>query len=150
MMTHEYTNSEILVGDPLFEQVMRLRGDVLDKTVNAKAQAYPTDGDKNPANRHFVTTCHDDVVATVRFDTQPDGSALVRRMAVDPMYRRKGIGKALLLFGEQAVKQRGVSVCTLHSRMGAIDFYTSLGYKKDGNVYIAENDKNIGMVKELA
>ena len=57
MMTHEYTNSEILVGDPLFEQVMRLRGDVLDKTVNAKAQAYPTDGDKNPANRHFVTTC---------------------------------------------------------------------------------------------
>lgn len=53
-------------------------------------------------------------------------------IAVDPAYRRRGIGKSLLAAGESWAKEQGAAGIRLvsgESRTGAHAFYRSLGYQ---------------------
>lgn len=61
--------------------------------------------------------------------------ACVTDVAVSPAYRRKGVGKALMLALEDICRREGSAFLTLEvreSNLGAIALYRSLGFEKAG------------------
>jgi ribosomal protein S18 acetylase RimI-like enzyme len=70
------------------------------------------------------------------YDTPPNQAhrAEVRKLLVDPDFRRQGIGRALMAEVERQASQLGRSLITLDTRTGdkAEPLYASLGYKTAG------------------
>ncbi|MBI1919288.1 GNAT family N-acetyltransferase [Candidatus Microgenomates bacterium] len=57
------------------------------------------------------------------------GLSRVYWLAIDPIFQRKGIGRALLGKWEEIVKNLGVHAVHLYSAQHNINFYKKLGYK---------------------
>jgi len=65
-------------------------------------------------------------------DTQWNGIAIVWELHVDPSYRRRGIGRALLEAVEDAARSKGlrmVSIEVQSTNVPALDFYRACGYE---------------------
>lgn len=60
----------------------------------------------------------------------------LRQMAVDPAWRSRGIGGALLRYAEQQARARGFAECILHARGNAVPFYLDAGYQLRGGPFI--------------
>lgn len=63
--------------------------------------------------------------------------ARIEALVVDPTYRRKGIGKALINSAEEHAKKQKCATIDLTSgvkraQMGTHDFYKALGYNNEG------------------
>jgi len=54
----------------------------------------------------------------------------VRGMAVDPEYRGRGIGQALLIEIERLARERGVKTLWANCRTAAVGFYSRSGWSK--------------------
>jgi predicted N-acetyltransferase YhbS len=69
------------------------------------------------------------LVGTVRGESLEDGSVVVRRLAVLPQWRGRGIGSALVRACEDAYpKARRFELFTGAGPEGAVDMYERLGY----------------------
>lgn len=83
------------------------------------------------------------------------GEVYINNVAVSKPFRRKGIGKGLLLFLEKIARSKDASFITLEvreSNFPAISLYTSLGYKivgKRKDFYRDPNEDAILMTKNL-
>lgn len=88
--------------------------------------------------RTFVADIDGDVVGFVTTVEAlsinlPNGYIKINGLAVLPEYRRRGIGKMLMVRVEELAKERGVSFIGLASgfqRTEAHEFYEHLGYEK--------------------
>lgn len=92
------------------------------------------------------------IVSTVRLIPSPeydDDTYLVQRMATDHGYRRRCIGADVLTEAEQIVKEKGAKRIILHSRIGAVAFYQSMGYVSTGRTKTYNGDENLEMKKEV-
>ena len=86
--------------------------------------------------------------ATGRFRPYQNG-AKIERVAILPTHRRSGYGKALMLFIEEAAKNRGYQTLSLNAQCHAQRFYESLGYKASGDIFLEENIEHILMNKTI-
>ncbi len=62
----------------------------------------------------------------------------VHRLAIDPLYHRQGIAKAMMCFAESYAKSLGctaIRLDTRHDNIGALKLYDSLGYIHRGHVH---------------
>lgn len=68
-------------------------------------------------------------------------------IAVDKDYRKKGIGKKIMLFLHKKAEKKKYKLLFLEARRNAVKFYKKLGYITKGNFYIHPKDgiKNIRM-----
>lgn len=73
----------------------------------------------------------------------------LRQMAVDPAYRSRGIGGALLRYAEQQARARGFVECMLHARESAVPFYLKAGYLGCGDLFIEVSVPHLLMRKRL-
>jgi tRNA threonylcarbamoyladenosine biosynthesis protein TsaE len=74
-------------------------------------------------------------VACLRWDLAPNGDLHVRRLAVEPEFQRRGLGRALMAWAEGEARRRGcesVSVGVRVALPGNLDFYRELGYEVMG------------------
>ena len=82
------------------------------------------------------------------------GQADIMNVAVDPEYRRKGIGRELIIALVDALKAQGVTIALLEVRVSnlpAITLYESLGFTKVGcrkNYYFNPKEDAYIMRKE--
>lgn len=53
----------------------------------------------------------------------------LRGMAVDPEYRKKDIGRKLVNFSENELRNRNVEILWCNAREIAVDFYKKLGFE---------------------
>lgn len=86
---------------------------------------------KNPQARYLVAKSGNQVVGYCGSWDVID-ELHVTNIAVDPTYRRKGLGKMLMLEMLKAAKDRGMRCSTLEVRAGnepAIKLYKQLGYE---------------------
>lgn len=60
----------------------------------------------------------------------------VGRVAVLPEYRRRGVGRAVMLAMHGLARERGASGITLAAQLHAIGFYERLGYTARGDVFL--------------
>ena len=130
--------------------VLRLRYEVLDKTVGLPEKTEVSNMDKNPATIHMAAFDSGTVVSTVRFDQYPDEETyLVRRMATQPDRQGEGIGTVVFRAAEQLAIKNGARKVMLHARLGAVSFYEHLGYTLTGAVAVHDGDENPEMIKEI-
>lgn len=71
----------------------------------------------------------------------------LRQMAVDKDYQNHGIGKKLVLFAQNYIKNQKISKIILHSRKTAIGFYKKLGFSTQGKEFIEVGIPHILMKK---
>ena len=116
-----------------------------------------------PTRIHQKIRCPDNIVLTARVDNVIAGFAIMyvgmdearlNLLAVDPGYRRKGIGRRLVEWLEQSALVAGVSVVYLEVRagsLGAQKFYERLGYVRVQRVrgYYAGLEPALRMARDL-
>lgn len=101
-------------------------------------QGVPEDrevDDLDPVSTHFLARdLSGNPVGTARL--LPDGR--VGRVAVLFPWRRRGVGKALMLSAIGASRARGDRILRLHAQTHSIPFYESLGFVAFGEVFEEE------------
>ncbi|RLG59523.1 ribosomal-protein-alanine N-acetyltransferase [Candidatus Geothermarchaeota archaeon] len=92
------------------------------------------------------------VIANSRFFRKEEGEIV--SIAVKPKYRRKGIGKRLMLEAIRYLKSKGVKRVGLEVREGnkeAISFYELIGFKKAYVIprYYSDGENAVKMFKQI-
>ena len=73
----------------------------------------------------------------------------MRQVAVHPDHQRMGIGRALVEYSEKLSAFKGFSKIVLHARATAVDFYKSLNYNQEGDVFEEVGIPHFNMWKNL-
>jgi GNAT superfamily N-acetyltransferase len=77
---------------------------------------------------HLMAWCGQRLIGVGRLHFNSADEAQVRFMAVEPDWRRKGAGSAILHKLERQAAKRGANRVVLNARQDAIEFYRSHGY----------------------
>jgi len=122
-------------------RLVDLRRSVLrDGRVDLPA-SYPTDGE--PSSLHLGVSAPDGTVVagvTVVVDPWPGFATLrLALMAVDPGFQGRGIGRCLVEAVQERAEEAGLDVWAA-ARVGALGFYTGLGFVSRGDAYVGPMD----------
>ncbi|HEU0291635.1 MAG TPA: GNAT family N-acetyltransferase [Anaerolineales bacterium] len=82
---------------------------------------------------------------------QSNGAVWIATIAVDPRFRRRGIGSALMLECERRVSMPVIKLTARISNQGAIRMYESLGYRTSDiwRAYYSDGEDGLVMSKTL-
>ena len=99
---------------------------------------------------HFLLYIDGNAVATMRAVPEGNGVYHIGRVAVLKSYRKQGLGKELLLYAENYLKEIGAKKLFVSAQKRAIPFYEKIGFDKKGKEYLEEDYPHIYMEKELS
>lgn len=121
--------------DQMDESMYSGRADASEGVLRAVYEAILADPDQRlllaEDGDRLVGSAH--VMALRHFGRSLSRSAVVEGVVVDPAYRRKGVGAALMRAAADAAREAGCYKLTLTSnlaRTGAHRFYSRLGWKR--------------------
>ena len=99
---------------------------------------------------HVVALCDGVVVGTGRLvPGEAPEQARVGRMAVDAVWRHRGVGSRLLRLLEQAALAGGYRRVYLHAQTHAAPFYSTLGYQPEGDIFFEAGIEHVTNVDEF-
>ena len=98
---------------------------------------------------HMVVKDGDRVIGTARVLFLDAGLAKIERMAILPPFRRRGIGKGIISFLSEELKNRQVEQVILHAQYAVVAFYKSCGFEETGSPFWEAGIKHIKMQKQL-
>ena len=78
------------------------------------------------------------------------GVARLSRVAVDPAFRRRGVGRALVDAAERFAREAGATRVSLHAQLPVRGLYDAAGYEQRGEPFIEEGIEHVVMDKRLA
>jgi len=98
---------------------------------------------------HMVVKDGQRVIGTARIQFLTDNQAKLERMAILEHYRRKGIGKEMLLFLDTVWKDKQVQQVTIHAQLEVVPFYKLCGFDELGLPFHEAGIKHIKMRKQV-
>jgi predicted GNAT family N-acyltransferase len=98
---------------------------------------------------HVVVKDGQKVIGTARVQFLTDNQAKLERMAVLKHYRRKGIGKEMLLFLDAVWKDNKVQQVIIHAQFKVVSFYKLCGFDELGLPFREAGIKHMKMRKRL-
>jgi len=98
---------------------------------------------------HMVVKDGERVIGSARVQFLADNQAKLERMAVLKRYRRKGIGKGMLLFLDAVWKDKQVQQVIIHAQFEVVPFYKLCGFDGFGLPFREAGIKHIKMRKQL-
>jgi predicted GNAT family N-acyltransferase len=98
---------------------------------------------------HMVVKDGERVIGTARVQFLANNQAKLERMAILKRYRRKGIGKEILLFLDAVLKDKQVQQVIIHAQLEVVPFYKSCGFDELGLPFREAGIKHIKMRKQL-
>ncbi len=98
---------------------------------------------------HMVVKDRDKVIGTARVLFLATNQAKLERMAILKPFRRIGIGRRIISFLSEELRNRRVEQVVLHAQYSAADFYESCGFEKSGSPFCEAGIKHIKMQKQL-
>jgi len=98
---------------------------------------------------HMVVKDSERVIGTARVLFLADNQAKLERMAVLRPFRHKGIGKGIVSFLNEELKNRQLEQVTLHAQYGVVAFYKSCGFEELGMPFWEAGIKHMKMQKRL-
>ena len=98
---------------------------------------------------HMVVKDGERVIGSARVQFLADNQAKLERMAVLESYRRKGIGKEMLLFLDAVWKDKQVQQVIIHAQLEVIPFYKLCGFDEFCLPFREAGIKHIKMRKQL-
>ena len=134
-------------GTPEYEQVIKLRDDILRKPLGLSFT--PEELEKEKQNLHIAAYEDDQMLGCCMLVEEEPDMVRLRQMAVINDLQGKGIGRALMQFAENLARDRGYKKITMHARKNALGFYEKMGYRKVGNEFNEITIPHYVMEKEL-
>lgn len=98
---------------------------------------------------HMVVKDGERVIGSARVQFLSDNQAKLERMAILQRYRRKGIGRKMLLFLDAVWKDKQVQQVIIHAQFEVIPFYKLCGFDELGLPFREAGIKHIKMRKRL-
>ena len=89
------------------------------------------------------------VIGSARVQFLNNNQAKLERMAILEHYRRKGIGKELLLFLDTIWKDKHVQQVIIHAQLEVVPFYKLCGFDELGSSFQEAGIKHIEMHKQV-
>jgi len=98
---------------------------------------------------HMVVKVGEKVIGSARVQFLAGNQAKLERMAVLKRYRRKGIGKEMLLFLNTVWKDKRVQQVIIHAQLEVVPFYKLCGFDELGLPFREAGIKHIKMSKQI-
>jgi len=98
---------------------------------------------------HTVVKDGERVIGTARVQFLADNQAKLERMAVLKRYRRKGIGREMILFLEAVLKDKQAPQVIIHAQLEVVPFYKLCGFDELGLPFWEAGIEHIKMRKQL-
>ena len=98
---------------------------------------------------HVVVKDGEKVIGTARVLFLADERAKIERMAVLKPFRRQGIGRRLISFLNEELRNRGIEEVVLHAQYAVVAFYKSCGFEESGLPFWEVGIKHIEMQHPL-
>ncbi len=120
-------------GTPEYQQMVKLRDDILRKPLGLLFDKEELDNEKN--NLLMAAYEDDEMLGCCMLVEEDSQTVRLRQMAVLNDLQGKGIGRALINFAENLARDRGYQKISMHARQNSIGFYEKMGYKKVGTEF---------------
>ncbi|RYY99387.1 MAG: GNAT family N-acetyltransferase [Chitinophagaceae bacterium] len=120
-------------GSPEYDQMVKLREDILRRPLGMQLDAEELEQEKN--NILMAAYEDDQMLGCCMLVEEAPDTVRLRQMAVLNDLQGKGIGKALMTFAENLARDRGYKRITMHARKNALGFYEKMGYRKQGQEF---------------
>ena len=134
-------------GSPEYEQMLRLRYDLLRKPLGLSFDPRELEKEKDDV---LMGAFEDDRMLGCCLLAETDPKSLrLRQMAVPNNLQGKGIGRALMIFAENIARDMGYETLMMHARITAIGFYEKMGYVKKDGQFIEVTIPHVIMEKRL-
>jgi len=98
---------------------------------------------------HIVVKDEERVVGTARIQFLTNNQAKIERMAILKPFRRKGIGRRMVAFLNEELRNKQIEKVILHAQYTVVAFYKSCGFKESGLPFWEADIKHIKMQKRL-
>ncbi len=98
---------------------------------------------------HVVVKDRERVIATARVLFLANNQAKIERMAILKPFRLKGIGRKLIYYLNEELRNRQIEQVVLHAQCTVVDFYKSCGFEKSGSPFWEAGIKHIKMERRL-
>jgi len=134
-------------GTPEYEQMLKLRDDILRKPLGLSFSHDELEKEKT--NLLMAAYEDDSMLGCCMLVEEEPQTVRLRQMAVINDLQGKGIGKALMQFAENLARDRGYKKITMHARKNAVGFYEKMGYRKIGKEFQEITIPHYVMEKEL-
>jgi predicted GNAT family N-acyltransferase len=98
---------------------------------------------------HMMVKDGERVIGSARVQFLTGNQAKLERMAVLKRYRRKGIGREMLLFLDSVWKDKQVQQVIIHAQLEVVSFYKLCGFDEVGLPFQEAGIKHIKMHKQV-
>jgi predicted GNAT family N-acyltransferase len=138
---------KLVTGDVELQEAFEVRRQVFVREQNI-SEDLVFDGHDNEA-LHMVVKDGERVIGSARVKFLAGNQAKLERMAVLKRYRRKGIGKEMLLFLDTVWKDKQVQQIIIHAQLEVVPFYKLCGFDELGLPFRKAGIKHIKMRKQV-
>jgi len=134
-------------GSKEYEQMIKLRNDILRKPLHLSFEKNELDREKNDI---LIGAFEEDKMLGCCLLRRMDNDCVrLRQMAVQNNLQGKGIGASLMNFAENIARDKGYKKMIMHARKTAIGFYEKLGYSIVGQEFTEVSIPHFVMEKKL-
>ena len=140
-------NYKLVTNDRELKAAFRVRTQVF-----VEEQGIPEDLELDEYDSkalHMVVKDGDKVIGTARVLFLATNQAKLERMAVLEPFRRRGIGRRIISFLSEELRNRQVEQVVLHAQYLAVAFYESCGFEETGSPFWEAGIKHIKMRRQL-
>jgi len=136
---------KLVTGDVELQEALGVRRQVFVREQSI-SEDLVFDGHDREA-LHMVVKDGERVIGSARVQFLTDNQAKLERMAILKRYRRKGIGKEMLLFLDTVWKGNQVQQVIIHAQLEVVPFYKLCGFDEVGLPFREAGIKHIKMHK---
>jgi len=98
---------------------------------------------------HTVVKDGKRVIGTVRVLFLATNQAKLERMAILKPFRRQGVGRGIISFLNEELRNRQITQIVLHAQYPVVAFYKSCGFVESGSPFFEAGIKHIKMQRRL-
>ncbi len=98
---------------------------------------------------HMVVKDKERIIGTARIRFLATGQAKLERMAVLKHFRRRGIGRGIVSFLIEELRNRQIGQVLLHAQYSAVAFYRSCGFEESGSPFWEAGIRHIKMKRRI-
>jgi predicted GNAT family N-acyltransferase len=138
---------KLVTGDVELQQAFEVRRQVFvrEQSISEDLVFDRQDGEA----LHVVVKDGERVIGSARVQFLTDNQAKLERMAILKSYRRKGIGKEMLLFLDTVWKDKQMQQVIIHAQLEVVSFYKLCGFDELGLPFQEAGIKHIKMRKQV-
>jgi len=138
---------KLVAGDVELQEAFEVRREVFVREQDISEDLVFDEHDGEAM--HVVVKDGERVIGSARVQFLADNQAKLERMAILKRYRRKGIGKEMLLFLGSVWKDKQVQQVIIHAQLEVVPFYKLCAFNELGLPFWEAGIKHIEMRKQL-